>query len=379
MAYFALLGLFLFFLPITKKTDVKNIITFGYIVLLLFASFRFGIGADYFSYNRLFSLSPEHISDFTLAKALLIGIEPGFALLMTGFKSFGLSYSYFIAFCAFVSLSLIIYTIQNYSYNKTASFFIFFANYYMVYIESVLRQSIAMAIFIYAFFDYITGRRGLKYIFLILIAMTFHVTAAITLIVPLGIKISKKIFINPLSIIILTMAALTVSFIIPRILSATVSGFYSKAAYYIKDSSFKLNLLPIGLRILEMIFVYHFFRTTHAKLSNMETACAKMFFIGILFYFSLSSIDVFSRLTEYFMFIEIALIPNLLRYFSKKARTKYYAVFSCLFIMLFLKDMHAITFHRQLKSHNILTYQYITIFNKEKINSVVSTPVPIEN
>jgi hypothetical protein len=368
MQYTLLIILFLIFSPISNKNETKYFVIFSYFVLLLFASFRFGIGTDYFSYYRIFSLLPDNFSDISLLQIVSFSlfVEPGFSLLMILFKSLNLSFSYFIALCSFISLSLSLYTIQKYSINRLLSLFIFFANYYMIYIESALRQGIAMTIFLYAFYDFIYTKRKVNYYLLILAGMTIHVSIVITLCVPFIMKIHKNIFRNPIIIIIMAMMALASSIFMPRVFGFIFSIF-SKKSYF--NRSLSLNIFPISLRILEMILVYILFRKNYLMLSDREIMAVKVYISGVYIYLTISSVGQ-SRVSEYFTFIEIILIPNLLSYLKIKPRLVYYTVFLSLFVILFYKDMYSFIDQRKLKSNRIIDYQYVTIFNKEKIKEI---------
>jgi hypothetical protein len=367
--YTLIIGSFIIFSPISKKNETKVFVICAYIVLSVFASIRFGMGTDYFSYYRYFSFLPDNFSNISFLQIISFSffVEPGFYLLVILFKTLNLSFSYFIAFFAFLSLGFTLYTIQKYSKNKNISLLIFFANYYMVYMESALRQGIAMAIFIYAFYDFITKRKKIKYFLLILIAMTFHVSVFITMCIPFIITINTKLFLNPIFLVIMTMLALMSSIFIPKILGFLISLFYKRVGYF--DGDYKFNIFPIGLRILEMILIYTIFKKTHQVLSIQEKIAIKFYMTGMFIYFSIASIGI-SRLSEYFIFIEIILIPNLLSSLKTKSRYVYHFIFACIFTILFFKDINASMYQQNYVSKRIIDYQYVTIFNKEEIKKV---------
>jgi multisubunit Na+/H+ antiporter MnhC subunit len=124
----------------------------------LVSVFRFGIGTDYFNYYNIFSYSPKNFSDVTPQRLIMTQIEPGFFIVCVFLKSLNFPFTFLTALCAFIPISLILYIIQKNSMQKTFSIFIFFANYYMVYIENLLRQGIAMGIFIYALYDFLQSK-----------------------------------------------------------------------------------------------------------------------------------------------------------------------------------------------------------------------------
>jgi hypothetical protein len=352
----------------TKKNEVKIYVSLTYFILLLFASFRFGFGNDYFNYYNYYTFFPNNFFDNSLKHILSSGIEPGFILLSVLFKSFDFSFGYFIGFCSFVSLTLVLYTIQKYSSYKSFSILIFFANYYLVYVENLLRQGIAMAIFFYVFYDIIITGNKKKYYLLILLGSTIHISLIIALCVPILLKLNIKIFLNPIIIVIVLMLALTSSFFSPYIILSVSQIIFKKGAYYIHYS---INYLALGLRFLEVTIIYYIFIRTYEKLSRVEILSVKMFIIGVVIYSMVSSMSILSRMTDYFSFLEVILIPNLISYLKPKEKKMYRAMFSCVFIILFLKDMYSTINLMNIKSKQIIDYPYITIFNKEKFDRIV--------
>jgi hypothetical protein len=302
LQYTLLLVVFFVFSYVSNETETKYLVVFFYFVLLLFASLRFGIGTDYFSYYRIFSLLPDDFSDISILQIISFSlfVEPGFSLLMVLFKSLNLSFPCFIVLCSFISLSLSLYTIQKYSINKLLSLFIFFANYYMIYIESVLRQGIAMTIFLYAFYDFLYTEKKVKYCLLILLGMTFHVSILITLCIPFIVRIHKNVFENPMAVVIMVMLSLASSIFMPRAFGFIVSIFSKKSSYFGGDLG--LNIFPISLRVLEMILVYILFKKNHQMLSYREIMAVKVYISGVCIYLMISSIGQ-SRISEYFTFI----------------------------------------------------------------------------
>jgi hypothetical protein len=368
MLYISLLSFFLFFSSVTKKNETSVLVVVCYFCLLLVSVFRFGIGTDYFNYYNIFSYFPKNFSDVTLQRLIMAQTEPGFFIICIFLKSLNLPFTCLIALCAFIPISLILRTIQKNSMQKTFSILIFFANYYMVYIESTLRQGIAMGIFIYALYDFLQNKSSKKYCFLILLGCTFHITIILTLCVPLIIRISWRTILNPMFLFSLTFLSLAFSFILPRLIVLLLSGVFPRYVAY--GSQIDINIMPIFLRLLEMIFVYILAKRTYHRLDRREIMCAKIFIFGCLFYFSLSSISIFSRLMEYFIFIEIILIPNILFNLRVNENKTFKIFFSFLFIFLFFKDLDSFSYQGNFRSHRIIDYPYVTIFNKDAIKNI---------
>jgi hypothetical protein len=368
MLYISFLFFLLYFSPVTKKNEASIFVVVCYLCLLLVAGFRFGIGTDYFNYYNMFSYFPASFPDLAPQKFITFQVEPGFLITCVFLKSLNLPFTCLIAFCAFVSISLILCTIQRNSMQKIFSIFIFFANYYMVYIENLLRQGVAMGIFIYALYDFLQNKSSKKYCILILIGCTFHITVILTLCVPLIVRISLRTILNPIFLFCFTLLTLAFSFILSYLIVFLLSRIFSRYGNY--GRQIDINIMAIFLRLLEMILVYILTKRTYHKLDQREIMCAKIFIVGCLFYFSLSSIKIFSRLTEYFMFIEIILIPNILFNLRTNENKTFKILFSCLFIVLFFKDLDSFSYQGNFRSHRIIDYPYVTIFNKDTIKNI---------
>jgi hypothetical protein len=358
----------LFFSPITKKSEGFVLFVACYFLLLLVATLRFGIGTDYFNYYTIFSRFPATFSGITLKEFIGYQVEPGFLAVGILLKSLGMPFTYLIAICAFMAITLILYTIQNNSRQKMLSVFIFFANYYMVYIESALRQGIALGIFIYALYDFLKNKSKRKYYILILLGSVFHLSIIIALCVPIIVRIPLKTILNPIFLFCLAIISLSFSLVLPRFVIFLISHIFPRYDSY--NDLFDINIMPIGLRLLELILVYILAKRNYNKFNQREIACVKIFIFGCLFYFSISSMSILSRLTEYFMFIEIILIPNIVSTLKTHENKSFRVVFSCLFMFLFFKDLNSFSYQGNFRSHRIIDYPYITIFNKDAIREI---------
>jgi len=363
MSYILLLSSVIFLSPVSKRQDVKNIIIFSYFFLLFFACTRFGMGTDYFSYYRIFAGLPSSFNNLTLLKLASYGVEPGFSSLIILFKRLNLSYIQFVAFCSFIPLTLIFYTIQKYSINKTVSLFIFFANYYAVYIENLVRQGIAMSIFIYAILYLISTKKTINFLILILIGATFHMSLIVALIVPVILKFNKILFLNKYSVILLSIIAFVAGIVFFRLIVSIIP----RANSYVSWGS---NNFAIILRTLNIILILYIYARVKNNLSETEISLLKLYIFGNIFYFFVSSISIFSRLTEYFIFLEIILIPSMIIYLRRDKKI-IFVIYILLFSFLYIKDIDSFLYQRDYYSKSILNYKHVTIFNKDEIKNEI--------
>ena len=86
-------------------------------LLMLTAAFRYGLGADYFSYNHLYVLTYDSVFN-ELAYGYIHAQEPGYRVMAAFSKYLGLSYGVFIAVLAVITLYFIRITSYNVCYTK---------------------------------------------------------------------------------------------------------------------------------------------------------------------------------------------------------------------------------------------------------------------
>lgn len=134
--------MFLQFLSIKNNTFIFIIFGIG---LTLLSMFRFGFGMDYFSYLVHYTLNPSTIKDAISNQS---HVDVGFRIIMGVFKYFKLNYEVFIAGISLMIMFMYLRVINKNSKFKIMSLLIFFSVYYSIYVNSALRQGIAIVIFL---------------------------------------------------------------------------------------------------------------------------------------------------------------------------------------------------------------------------------------
>ena len=81
----------------------------------------------------------------------------------------------------------------------------------------------------------------------------------------------------------------------------------------------------------------------------------------------MSSFSIFSRITNYFMLLEVILLPNMIKYLLKKEKTIAIIFYLVLFSFIFLKDIDSFLYQRDYYSKELYNYRHVTIFNKNEI------------
>ncbi|MBR5581628.1 MAG: EpsG family protein [Treponema sp.] len=361
MIYINILLILIFFSFIHEK---KNKYHFVFLVVLyfFFLALRYGQGTDYFNYKTLYLLNPKEYK-FFFQNSYLNNTEPFFFLINIFAKNSGLTFQFVIIVCALITVFVSATFILKYSRYKLFSLFILFSNYFF-YFQSALRQSIAMVIIAYAIYEYIQKRKIKTYIFSVVLAMMFHTTSIVGFIVPvvLGIKL-KKIY-NYSYFLLFSVFLLLCSHLISRLIIFFVSFIprYSTYKNYVS-----INVGAVVVRLILSFLVLYILRKNNV--SDFSRKISKLYLVGNLMFFALSSISILSRLTDYFAFLEVILFPNIVTKPNKKNIKLSFCLLISLFSALFIKDIGAALKQDHYYNKNIFSYPYITIFNKERVLS----------
>lgn len=185
MVYYLLLGFYLFagFFDNTKiqsgKTRKIRIIVY-LLPLFILAAFRdVSIGNDTSTYFRTFLLAQR--SDSLFAAVQASRLEPGYLIINYVLSHLGCSFNIFqvvITLFIYFSLGRAIY---HYSENIALSCFLFFASGEFFGTMNTTRMWLAIAILLFSI-RFIQERKPLKFIVIVLLAMMFHYTALIFII-----------------------------------------------------------------------------------------------------------------------------------------------------------------------------------------------------
>ena len=348
----------------SKKVTLLWFIIFG-IVLTLLSMLRFGSGTDYFTYMMYYGLSPDTIRDSIQYQSHM---DIGYRALMGLFKSFHLNFDALVMFISFVTMFIYLKVIKENSKFKMLSLLIFFAVYYSIYVDSALRQGIAMSIFFIAFYKYFKEGETVKYLALIILASLFHSSALIMLSMPVIGTIYKRMFKNKVFNVILFLSSLVLCS------SGFSNGLIQLGSVFGMANSYTVtsfNPMAIALRIISIIFVYLLYKSNKKDtISEFDKLQIYTYFLGSIFFISVANIEILSRILKYFTILEVILVPNLIKgiiFKSTKATSFMFVII--LMGIIFTKDITSFIDQGSYYEQGITNYKYVTIFNKEDIYS----------
>ena len=330
---FLYLGILSYFSTVKKKDIDFKLVAIPFVLI---AFLRFGMGIDYFSYNKIYdSFNPSLSVIQNLNRST--NIEFIFRLLNIVFVKLRVPYHIFSSLFTLLITYFVFKLVNEKSDNRIMSIFIFYGLLYFYWNLSALRQGLVLTVMIYVF---MSDRYDNVEKFIITILMIFVHKSAI--IVPFFYFLSqlfnwnKKYFLlllllAPLSRVgnLFDLEALMVN--IPII---------NKATKYLEYNSISYFSLPALLRlffIIILIFHYDrilFYRKDLKKILNFSL-------ITLIFYFYLpTSMLIGTRTTIFGYYLLIILIPTIINLYDYQYITKLlsYLFFTIVITVLFINE-----------------------------------------
>lgn len=364
-------------LYLNKRYEKISLIVFFF--LFLFSSFRYSLGSDYFSYAYIYEVMPYNILRAITAE---IHSEVGFKFIIVLFKNLGITYPIFLSVVSLLVLFLFGKVIVKESKYPLVSIQIFYSTYYLIYLNSSIRQAIAMGIVFYSFHQFYLRNRHKEFIGSVLIATSMHVTALFILLIYISMFFYKKIILEKkykiikLSLIVYSLAVVILNVTdIPYFILITTFNIKRLESYLTSN----ISLLSLFSKLLFFIIISLIY--FYNKKDSSETI--KKYYIiyvtGMLVYFLTMSAPISSRILEYFTMFEIMLIPRIISYNKINIqKMNIYGIITFLSLIILVKDLNSFTYQENYIKKGMINYKYFTVFNKEKIHEYKEMNVYLE-
>ena len=230
----------------------------------------------------------------------------------------------FFLIYAILAITIKIIAINRLSSLPLLSVYLYICLYFVLHEMTQIRVGVACGIFLLAIPD-IVNKNFRMYLFKTLIAMAFHYSAIIMLVLYFvnNKNINRKVyFFLPIIGFILAFIPnlmLTIftffEFILPSVIANKVTIYIS--LIYNEDYN-KINMF--NLLTLSLVCIYYFALFNICRLkTKLDTVLIKLFGLQLFIYYAFSSIPAFAiRLSEFIGFSLILLIPNLIFMFKQK-------------------------------------------------------------
>ena len=304
-----------------SKDNKIFIILAAYFVGLVY-SFRFGFGADYFSYL----VEYENISNY--GYGIISFNEPLYTLYNQIAVFLGLEYLEFVILNTLILLTIILIWILQSSKHKNSSLYVYITFFFLVWNLSTFRQSIALSLGVLLFYNKrINFHLAIKLLSVLILAM-FHVSALFFGVLLIFSLVPWKRYYH---VILLAIGLLFTLFPTQSILASIINNpsvdiviNIDKIRYYFNGMVFSSGFLNINafmrLFFFALIWVHYEYLSRTKYLKRMTD----IFLVGMSLYFFLSFNALFaSRLTIYALFLLVILLPEILSYYEDKQRWKW--------------------------------------------------------
>lgn len=345
---------------LTRKNR-KVSIGAAFLVLGAVIVFRFGLGADYFTYNFLYNeLVLENVLNVS---NLSSGLEVGYNLIAAIAKSVGVSFHVFFVILNLIALSFMLKWIYDTSENIAVSTILYFSMFFVVWNLSAIRQFLVIAIGLYYFLNKKVNLKLYVKLLIILLLTQIHFSAIfwVLILAVENIKFSRK------TLIFVTFGAFLFSMLpLNNILSGLGSiPLLSKLTSYMVPNRLGIVTFKTLVRLAFSIGILVFYDLFSMKDKYYEKL-ARLALYGFIFYFLTAYFGVASeRLAVYTFFGVIVLAPVIVDDFSRKNGIAKYAMVSifCLAVGVYtVKELSTLKTQSEYRSD--LYFAFPTVFDQ---------------
>lgn len=300
--------------PLKISNRLKGIL--NSIALGAMAIFRFGAGADYFSYSLLYYDLPN--KSIMNAISTLKDQEIGMKLLMFPFRYFSLPYELFVGFSAIVMMVLMFLWIDKNVKSVSLAYLVYYTFFFLVWNMSALRQGMALTIGCYLLFNIKYQWKFYQKLIIVGCLFFIHKTSIFYLLFLLGdfVKWDRT------KLIYFVLASLLIS-VLPLAGFATLIikiPIFSRVAVYLISGNVSFGFWDIkSIPRLFLIVVVLFHYNSLIKRELIQQRFLNSFIIGVSFFFVLRFDDLIgARISIYGFFLAILILPSVLELYNQR-------------------------------------------------------------
>lgn len=264
-ALFAFLGMGVYDLGGRSKGK-KVIWVFLYVYLVCLMGFRFEVGGDTLTYMSWFDYAKplSRWKPFDISNLY----EPGFTFIVACIKEVGGDFVHFQIVHAIIINTCIFYYISRKATYRFSALLCAFLIYYIYFSTEILREAIAIFIFVLNF-DYFIKRSWVKYYITVVICIFFHLSSCFLLALPLlvNLKFNYTFFLFGIAFITVCFALQPlfrlVSYVMPAVGAKAESygqhsyvGYFWAALRVFQFSIIPLLVIFVSKKILKISIPY---------------------------------------------------------------------------------------------------------------------------
>lgn len=259
------------------------------------------------------------------------------------------NYTIFLIICAFITNYFIFKFIRKYSQNMCISFLLFFLCRFFFSEMNIVRQYIAIGIFLYSI-KYIETRKIAKYLICIGIAMLFHYS--IIFMMPLYYIYDAKF--DRKKMIWMSLITIVVNGLFYGILIKITGllGIYQEYINKFYGSNKLGSIIDFVMHLVIFIFLLCIYKNN--KINKKDTFFYNCSFVLVLVSFLSIRLSVLNRITEYLSILMIVQLPNFISYLTNSKKK---LLINILIILCFGIYCFVITYFRP-NWNNIYPYKF---------------------
>lgn len=330
IVYVILIISILIFGMLFQKNNKKVYSIIMMILFTLIAGLRhYTIGNDTANYVDFYSkIHWYEMEIFDISR-----FEKGYIALNLLIAKTNLSYTFFLLVCAAITNFFVCRFIRENSKNMCISFLLFVLCLFFFQEMNIIRQFLAMAIFLFSL-KYIKERKLIKYIICILLAGMMHNSAF--MMIPLYFLYGFKLNIKNISIIVF-ITLITYMFFHKILVNVTmILGLYQGYVESMYGSDKLGNVISFLMYLCIFIFLYIVSKNKDKTLFD-EFMLLCVFILAILNFLAIK-ISVFTRVAMYLSVLITIAIPNFIENYIKTSDKKvmYFCILICFSIYCFV-------------------------------------------
>ena len=302
-----------------------NIIRLIFLILILFSGCRYYIGVDYPMYMKIFFFIKNNINDYEVLR-----LEKGYYFLVKFIVSINGTQQLTFLVIAFFTNYLIYKNIKKESSDILMSTLIYFlvGAYYSAGFN-LIRQVMAISIFFYSII-FIKQKKIIKYFLFIIVGSLFHKSCIVLLPLYWILNLKYNRFIK----IVLISITVSFNFLLPKVYEILGYGQYTILEYEATTSFITLSLFFILALLIEIFSNIIFLDNVSKNINFFTILLVLSIFLNEKNFPTMN--QVFIRMSSYFTFYYIILIPQLLGYLTKKySKVIKFLFFICISILYF--------------------------------------------
>ena len=346
----------------------RSVLLFYFYLTLLWvlASFRYGVGPDYFAYEYSYSIVNTSIIEEFFATS---GQEVLFRIFGSIFNALSFSYQQYLAVTALITLFYVAKTCKQYSQYPVISLYLYFCFFYFVWVFSGIRQGLTLAIGTYYLLACLQGRNHLKFFIITTVLSFIHASSWILFLFYglANLRLKRRTL----------YVGVLFSFLISLLPSEYFMIFFSnlpfgeRIQFYFRPDEGEIIISYFDFksisRFILLILIGGVFWMDYSKHDNDQNNIMTIYIVSFGVYYGLRFVEILAANASLYGFMLIIIImPNIYSRIKRLYVSNLFLAFMLTFsIAYFFKNLYSMQDMSKLEHSSLIT-PYTNIFNKAK-------------